>query len=299
MRISLQQIETFYWVARLGGFHAAARHQHLTQPTISARIQEFEEHLGTQLFTRGRSRSELTLAGRDALVSAEQVLKLAEKLEQIAQHTDPMYGLLRLGANESAAHAGLAELLTQLKTRYPQMKIELTIDVGVVLAHKLGTHELDVAILNDAPGAPHVVQRVIGRSDLHWVASPKLVAERNVTPHELASMPVITVSQPSSNHSLVVNWFRSAGCSPDNISSCNSLAMMLRLVAAGHAAAVLSPAIMRTEIDAGLIHVLNTAHPITQQEFFVAYQEECLSGAETIMTLARDVLARSRVLIPD
>jgi DNA-binding transcriptional LysR family regulator len=40
MRISLQQIETFYWVARLGGFHAAARHQHLTQPTISARIQD-------------------------------------------------------------------------------------------------------------------------------------------------------------------------------------------------------------------------------------------------------------------
>src|ERR1700754_1387034 len=108
MRISLQQSETFYWVARLGGFHAAARHQHLTQPTISARIQEFEEHLGVQLFTRSRTRSELTLA---------------EKLEQIAKRTAPMYGLLRLGAIESIAHAGLADLLTQLKTRYPHMKI--------------------------------------------------------------------------------------------------------------------------------------------------------------------------------
>ncbi|WP_328806036.1 LysR family transcriptional regulator [Paraburkholderia solitsugae] len=42
-------------MARLGGFHAAARHQHLTQPTISARIQEFEEHLGVQLFRRSRT----------------------------------------------------------------------------------------------------------------------------------------------------------------------------------------------------------------------------------------------------
>ena len=298
MRISLQQIETFYWVARLGGFHAAARHQHLTQPTISARIQEFEEHLGVQLFTRSRTHSELTRAGRDALANAEQMLKLAEKLEQIAKRTDPMYGLLRLGAIESIAHAGLADLLTQLKTRYPHMKIELTIDVGVALGRKLGAHELDIAILNDSTNAPHVVETAIGYTDLHWVASPQLVPNCNVAPHELASVPIITVSQPSSNHSLVMNWFRSAGCNPDNVSSCNSLSMMSRLVAAGHAAAVLSPAIMRTEIDTGLIHVLNTGRPITQQGFFVAYQEECLSGADTIVELAKEVLTRSRVLIP-
>jgi hypothetical protein len=55
---------------------------------------------------------------------------------------------------------------------------------------------------------------------------------------------------------------------------------------------------MRAEIDAGLIHVLNTERPITQQGFFVAYQEECLSGADTIVELAKEVLTRSRVLIP-
>lgn len=120
----------------------------------------------------------------------------------------------------------------------------------------------------------------------------------NVAPHELASVRIITLSQPSSNHSLVMNWFHSAAYTPDNIRSCNSLSMVSRLVAAGHAAAVLSPAIMRTELDAGLIHVLNMERPITQQGFFVAYQEECLSGADTILELAKEVLARSRVLIP-
>jgi DNA-binding transcriptional LysR family regulator len=298
MRISLQQIETFYWVARLGGFHAAARHQHLTQPTISARIQEFEEHLGVRLFERSRNRSELTLAGRDALANAEKMLKLADSLEQIAKRSDPMHGLLRLGANESIAHAGLADLLAQLKTRYPQMKIEITIDLGVALGRKLGARELDVAILTDSTEVPHVVETAIGHTDLHWVASPGLVANLNVAPRDLVPVPIITVSQPSSNHSLVMNWFRGAGCNPENVSSCNSLSMMLRLVAAGHAAAVLSPAIMRADIDAGLIHVLNTERPITQQRFYVAYQEERHGGVDTIVELAKDVLARSRVLIP-
>jgi DNA-binding transcriptional LysR family regulator len=299
MRISLQQIETFYWVARLGGFHAAARHQHLTQPTISARIQELEEHLGVRLFERRRSRSGLTPAGRDALATAEKLLKLADNLEQIGKHSDPLKGLLRLGANESIAHAGLADLLTQLKKRYPQMKIELTIDVGVALGRKLCARELDVAILNDSTDVPHVVETAIGHTDLHWVASPRLVPDPNVTPDDLVPVPVITVSPPSSNHSLVMNWFRGAGCTPENVSSCNSLSMMLRLVAAGHAAAVLSPAIMRPDIDAGLIHVLNTERPITQQGFFVAYQDERHSGVNTIVELAKDVLTRSRVLIPD
>jgi DNA-binding transcriptional LysR family regulator len=233
------------------------------------------------------------------LANAEKVLKLADNLEQIGKRSDPMQGLLRLGANESIAHAGLAELLTQLKTRYPQMKIELTIDVGVALGRKLGARELDVAILNDSTDAPHVVETAIGHTDLHWVASPRLVPNLKVTPHTLAPVPVITVSQPSSNHSLVMNWFRNAGCTPENVSSCNSLSMMLRLVAAGHGAAVLSPAIMRSDIDAGLIHVLDTERPIIQQGCFVAYQEERHGGMDAIVELAKDVLMRSRVLIPD
>jgi DNA-binding transcriptional LysR family regulator len=124
------------------------------------------------------------------------------------------------------------------------------------------------------------------------------VPNRNVAPSDLAPVPIITVSQPSSNHALVTNWFCSADCHPENISSCNSLSMMLRLVAAGHAAAVLSPAITQADIDAGLIHVLGTDQPITQQGFLVAYREERHGGVDTIVELAEDVLVRSRVLVP-
>jgi len=46
MRYSFDQLESFYWVAHLGGFRAAARQQHLSQPTVSARIHELERILG-------------------------------------------------------------------------------------------------------------------------------------------------------------------------------------------------------------------------------------------------------------
>jgi DNA-binding transcriptional LysR family regulator len=297
MRSSLQQIETFYWAARLGSFHAAARRQHLTQPTISARIQELEAHLGVRLFERGHGRSSLTLAGQAALVQAERILKLADEFERLAERSDPMHGLLRFGANESTALAGLADLLTQLKNTYAGLQIEITVDVGVALSRKLERRELDIAILNDEVAAPHIIEETIGRTDLHWVASPRLVRKREVTPADLIGLPIITVSYPSSNHALVTNWYHSAGLEPANLSSSNSLSMMVRLVAAGHGIAVLSPAIMRAEIDAGLIHVLTSRPRLKQQRYLIAYQAERRgSGIDTIVRLTKEMLASSGVL---
>ncbi|PMS38322.1 DNA-binding transcriptional LysR family regulator [Trinickia symbiotica] len=299
MRLSLQQLETFYWAARLGGFHAAARHQHLTQPTISARIQELEEQLGVRLFEREHGRCELTIDGQDALVHAERMLQLADEFGRLGQRRDPMRGLLRLGANESTALAGLAELLSRLKSMYDELRIELTVDIGAALSRKMAARELDVAILNDSANARHVIERTMGVSNLHWVAAPSLVGERKVTPEMLASLPVITVSQPSSNHKLVMKWFRSAGVEPQYVSSCNSLATILQLVAAGHGVAVMSPAIMRAEIESGAIQTLIVKPDLEQEKYLVAYQVERRGeGLETVVRMAAEILARNEVVIP-
>ena len=41
--IDLRGIETFYWVATLGGFRAAAEKLHASQPAISQRISQLED----------------------------------------------------------------------------------------------------------------------------------------------------------------------------------------------------------------------------------------------------------------
>ena len=74
--------------------------------------------------------------------------------------------------------------------------------------------------------------------------------------------------------------------------------MMLQLVAAGHGVAVMSPAIMRAEIEAGLIHTLIPEPRLRQQKYFIAYQAERRgSGIDAIVKLTRDMLARSGLLV--
>ncbi len=300
MRASLQQIESFYWVARLGGFHAAARHQHLTQPTVTARIQELEEILGAKLFERGGYRAEITPLGRDVLAQAEKLLQLADDIEKTAKRRNPMRGLLRLGTNESTAMAGLIDLLSALKTTYPELRVELTIDVGTTLSRKLNARELDITLLTDPVSAPHVIDEAIGRADLQWVSCARQVLpKRELTPADLAGLPIVVTPPPSSLHGVMAEWFRSAHCPFENFSTCNSVWLMAQLVAAGHAIALLPRSIVQPGIDSGILRALAVKPQIAPRTYYVSYlrQEQGLADG-AIVRMAQDVLTRSGLLRP-
>jgi DNA-binding transcriptional LysR family regulator len=55
---------TFLVVVSMGSFVAAAHRLHVTQSTVSTRIQRLEELLGAELFVRNKSGTTLTAAGR-------------------------------------------------------------------------------------------------------------------------------------------------------------------------------------------------------------------------------------------
>lgn len=297
MKASLQQIESFYWVARLGGFHAAARHQHLTQPTVSARIQELEEILGIKLFERGGYRAEITPIGRDFLMQAEKMLRLADDFENIGKRRNTMRGLLRLGTNESTAATGLIELLTRLKANYPELRIELTIDIGTTLSRKLNARELDVTLLTDPISAPHVIDEVLGQTELQWVASPHLpLPKRELAPADIAALPIVVTPPPSSLHSVVTEWFRNDGSELTNFSTCNSVALMTQLVAAGHAVALLPRSMVQVEINSGLIRALPIRPAIKPRPYYISYLREGLCDS-AIALIAREVLTQSGLLM--
>src|SRR5207302_6668515 len=72
----LRNLETFVWVARLGGFRLAAEKLNTTQPAISARVATLEQEFGVRLFERKQRRAALTAKGLELLGYAEQMLQL-------------------------------------------------------------------------------------------------------------------------------------------------------------------------------------------------------------------------------
>ncbi|VWX61777.1 LysR family transcriptional regulator [Burkholderiales bacterium 8X] len=272
MRASIAQLEAFYWIARLGSFHAAARHMHLTQPTVSGRIAELEATLGTRLFDRTHQRAELTTHGRAIVDSVDRLLKLSDDIALHSQSSRTLRGLLRVGAVESVALMTLPKLLPRFVARYPDLKIELTLDVSSALNRKLNAKELDLAVLTDPEVGDGITVQAVGLIELAWFAAPHTsLPDRPLTPADLAGMPILTMPSPSTIFRAISAWFDAAGIEPAHLSTCNSLALMARLVAAGQGVAVLPTAMVRNELDAGQLRLLHCAMAVPSGTLVVAF----------------------------
>jgi len=64
LRIDLSELETFLAVVELGSFSAAATRMHISQPSITARVQRLEERLQSKLLSRTTRKVEPTKAGQ-------------------------------------------------------------------------------------------------------------------------------------------------------------------------------------------------------------------------------------------
>jgi DNA-binding transcriptional LysR family regulator len=300
MKASFLQLETFYWIARLGSFHAAARHLRLTQPTISARIRELEASLAVSLFDRVHQRAEITAAGRDILAKTRQILRLANDLERTLHQRDPMRGLLRLGAVESVALMALPELLSRLKGSFPELRVELTVDVGTLLSRKLNARQLDLAIVTDPEPDDGVSARKIGSIELGWIAGPGVsLPKHELGPADLAPLQIITNPEPSTLHTIIMEWFGRAGFEPEHVSACNSHTLMSQLVCAGHAIAILPVRTLRSELRSGRLKVLTTRPRIGSRALFICQaRENASAGTDTIIRIASEVLRQSGLVMP-
>lgn len=77
--MDIEQARTFLTIAANGSFLEAARQLHITQSTVSARIQRLEEELDTRLFVRNRSGASLTQAGKRFMEYAKRLVLTAEQ----------------------------------------------------------------------------------------------------------------------------------------------------------------------------------------------------------------------------
>jgi len=62
--IDIQKVESFLCAAENASISEAAKHLHLSQPTVSHQIKMLEQELGEMLFIRSNAGLKLTDAGR-------------------------------------------------------------------------------------------------------------------------------------------------------------------------------------------------------------------------------------------
>ena len=137
--VTLRQLQYVVAVADRKSFRKAAEDCRVSQPSLSAQIQQAEEALGICLFERDKRSVTLTAAGAEIVERARALLVGADDLVDTARrYSDPFAGTLRLGVIPTIGPYLLPEVAPVLRDRYPKLSFVWTEEKTKTLVHMLG-----------------------------------------------------------------------------------------------------------------------------------------------------------------
>lgn len=143
--MELRLLRYFLAVAQEKNITRAAEVLHITQPSLSKQLMEFEQGLGKKLFIRGKRKIELTEEGIFLCKRAYEILTLCDKTQkEIAQDSEIIGGTISIGGASSSV---VAQATSQIAEKYPDIKFQFFNGDAEFLMEKLDHGTLDFGIL--------------------------------------------------------------------------------------------------------------------------------------------------------
>ena len=148
--MDLQSLNIFIQVAELNSFTRAAEKLGYSQPTISFQIKQLEKELGVQLFDRVGHTVSLTEAGKSALHYAQSICQLSQEMVMGDKKYD-VNGIVRIAMAESLVNPLIATTFSDIKSKYPQLSINIMTGMTAELFDLLNHNEVDLICVLDSP----------------------------------------------------------------------------------------------------------------------------------------------------
>lgn len=126
--MTLDQLRVFLAVAEHLHFSRAAEELYITQPAVSAAIQNLEEQYGVKLFHRIGRRIEITEAGKLLQVETQKIIDQVALTERgLRELNDLQRGDFNLGSSLTIGNYWLPEKLCYFKQKYPGITVNCTL----------------------------------------------------------------------------------------------------------------------------------------------------------------------------
>lgn len=153
-------LRLFLAVARTGSISGAAKQLGVQHSTISRRMRQFEEKLGTRLIERKSGRYELTQAGENVKEASDRIEREVLGVDGALHGEDTqLVGPLKVAALNNMASSILMPMFASFNRKRPQ--VELRIIVANIDA-SLSQREADVAIrLTNTPTETLIGKRIV------------------------------------------------------------------------------------------------------------------------------------------
>ena len=148
------ELRSFHAVAKFGGFSAASRMLHISQPTLSTQVKALEQRFDVELFNRARREVHLTIAGNE-------LFKITTRLHQIEEEAEDLLNSfkgLQSGTLQIAAvgpfHA--TDIIVAFKFNYPNINVSVQFGNSQRSFSRLLDFDADVGLIAQVNPDPRV-----------------------------------------------------------------------------------------------------------------------------------------------
>lgn len=151
--MEMHQIRYVLAAARTLNFTKAASECNISQPALTKAVRALETELGGPLFHREGKRMLLSEFGRSLLPHLRNILDEARVARSLADNFRLLVQVpIRIGIMSSVGHVRFSRFLSHFQKEHEGVEVAVSESHVADLKEKLGTGDLDVAVLNPAEG---------------------------------------------------------------------------------------------------------------------------------------------------
>jgi DNA-binding transcriptional LysR family regulator len=185
-------------------------------------------------------------------------------------------GVLRLGVTEMVVHTWVREFLRVLKDWYPNITVELTVDLSTNLEKELFDRSIDLAFQNGPFTRQTTGNKDLGIFPLIWIASPEIgLHEINeVTIEDMARFPILTHARSTQPYVEVDAHFAARRDLPVRLVRSSNLAACIHMAVDGFGSATVPEAMVADELKSGELERIYYDWTPESLSFFARYDVE-------------------------
>ena len=274
--VSPRQLQYIVAVAETLGFHKAAQRCHVSQPTLSAQVQQLEDVLGVQLFERDRRRVLLTAAGAVVVAHARRVLlEINDMFAAAKELTEPHSGTYRIGVIPTLAPYLLPDVVPAVRTRFPKLQLVFREQKTDAIAADLREGRLDAGLLAlEADIGEWASGRVV--SDRFVVALPHghpLARKKSVAASDLEDQKVLLLDEGHCFRTQALSVCDRAGTKETELRA-TSLSTLAQMVSSGLGITLLPQIAVAVENRRGQLQVRPFTSPAPQRTIALIWRPQ-------------------------
>jgi len=242
MRFDLVELETFLVVVELGSFSLAARRLHISQPSVTSRVQRLESLLKTKLLIRTTRHVEPTDDGKRLQERAEITLRgLRELLQEFQSEAEVARLRVTVASTPMISAMMLPTLIHDFGVRYPDVQIHLKDLQYEEVIQQVETGDVDFAVVAFDNDSKKLDFEPLSEEDILMIVphSHPLAHAGKVTLPQLAEVPLIMLNRYSMLRDKLADTLKQHGLVMHPTREVINLSTLLGLVDAGLGATVL------------------------------------------------------------